>query len=214
MSLVLSILFFVSCSNNATDPNGEQTEVIPKKTYKFDVKTKFSDKIQSAGAKSGVSAFLKKSGWADIGETNENYSVWIMNLVRTRKSDRSVTVDFTLELHTPAMFFDGELIPGCRKHFTVNYKLDADFDIVSKPITPESVINGLSSVVDVANNSPLSKIPSIYLYVGTASAVTKLLPIILNFIDSGTTKEHQLEACYVGGFCYDRIKEWIKAIEK
>jgi len=211
--LYLFIVFtFISCSKDPSSPE-DTKEILPTQFYKFDVKTALSDKLQSTGAKSGLISYLKKSGWADNNEFREDYSLWITNLIRTRKSSNQVILDFNLELRTPAAFFDGDLIPGCRKHFTINYNLDEDVLNVSKPLTPAAILKGFDKVFAKVDNSPIKKIPYIGKYLETAAIFKELLNTILSFIDSGSERENQIEAFYVGLYSYDQVRVWILDIE-
>lgn len=205
------VFIFISCSKDPSSPE-EIKEVLPINFYEFDVKTSLSDKLQSTGAKSGVISYLKKSGWADNNEFGEDYSLWITNLVRTRNNN-IVTVDYNLELRTPAAVFNGDLIPGCRKHFTITYNLDDEVLNVSKPLTPSSIMKGFDKVIAKSNDLKLNKIPFIGKYIENADIFKELLNIILSFIDSGSERENQVEAFYVGAYSYDQVRTWILQIE-
>ena len=109
MLCLVFILFSFSCSDDSSSPSEDSGEWQPTYVndpdpagyYKFDVKTEYSDKVESMGAKNGLIAYLNYAlNWCEVCEYGEDYSIWIKNLQRTY-NDNNTEVKFTLELREP-----------------------------------------------------------------------------------------------------------------
>ncbi|MCA0447304.1 MAG: hypothetical protein LCH54_13855 [Bacteroidetes bacterium] len=75
----------------------------------LDIKTKFSEKIDLAPAKTGTILLLSQSDWAVVRDFGEKYSVWLTNYKREKKGTW-YSVSLTIELRTPSMIRTGALL--------------------------------------------------------------------------------------------------------
>lgn len=75
----------------------------------FDVKTKLAEKSNFVPAKIGVIHFLSNSDKYGVKEFGEDYSLWLKGY-KTSQEEYKIKIEFTLEIHTPAMFREGRLL--------------------------------------------------------------------------------------------------------
>lgn len=198
---LLIAVVFSACSEKSTEPKDE-TIPDPQNNYKFDVKTKFAEKMDVTGAKNGLISFIKSASWCDVVETGEDYSVWIKNCKRTPQSN-NVTVSFDFELRTPAFVSEGDLIKS--KKFTITYDKNANWDDGKGGIDLNELADDLKKFVDIAKWIPgLSSV---------ANYIDRILDFIDPLMDSGEDINHKAEGVIVGSQCYIQLKQWVLEIE-
>jgi len=76
------------------------------------------------GLKNGFIEHIKQSTWAEVGETRENYSVWMTDGIREFISDSIAKISFNFELRGPSMFRKGDLIKKIYFSEEYNFKID------------------------------------------------------------------------------------------
>lgn len=205
-----------SSSNNLVDSFKVNAKPLPmpSKRYKFDIKTKFAQKLDVSGIKEGTINFMKKTGWAEITEIGEEYSVWIKDVDRT-VNNNIVSISYTLELRTAAMFKEGQLI----KSFKVNKNYSS---LVAKNKTfnnSAELINILGAseyLTKIATIIPGIVMPGIGGIVTTGLVNKMINPIMNNTINnmiSGETIDHKAEALMFGVECTAQIQKWILELE-
>jgi hypothetical protein len=100
---------------------------------KLDVKTKLLEKPGVTAIKNGTVLLVMQSEWAEISEFNEDYALWLRNPKRETHGD-SVTLTLDMELRSPSLFSEGDLLDSER--ITVTYAAHGDW---RKQGTPEAV---------------------------------------------------------------------------
>ncbi len=88
----------------------------------FDVKTRFSEKLDLAPAKNGAVLILMASDWGGVREYGEDYALWLHDIRRTHNGD-SITVTLQVELRAASLFGQGTLL-GSRSISAVYHRQD------------------------------------------------------------------------------------------
>lgn len=212
--LLISVLFVTSC-NKTTKPEDSEQYKEPQGNYIFDVKTKFIEKRDITGAKNGTIAYLKKSNWAKVEYTGEDYSVWIKNTYRDNVNDSTISLQFDYELHTPAMFTEGDIIYS--KVLDIEYILNNDW--VGQAGNPDANdVKRLYGVFCKKMEMTKKLLPyAKHLAESTQPQFASFIEIIFNLIDEFMPEENSMyqkaEAVIVGAECYGQLSEWMKDLE-
>ena len=201
--LLIAILF-IACSKQSTEPTDE-TIPDPINNYKFDVKTKFSEKMDVTGAKNGLISYIENAEWCDVVYTKEDYSIWIKNTKRITK-DNNVTVTFDLELRTPAFLTEGDLIKS--KTMTITYDKNAKWNDGKGSIDINALTKDLQKIVNIAKWIPIPQISS------AAFIIDKILINLEPLMNSGEDINQKAEGVIVGIQSFIQLKQWILEIEK
>jgi hypothetical protein len=153
----------VSCEPVPTPEPTPTPSPIPirPRNMKFDVKTKFMEKESLAAAKAGFISYIQQSSWAKTVEFGEDNSLWLTNYKRSRKGNK-ILIEMDLEVRSPAMFREGNLI----KRENLNFEFDASqvkdiqsfrdprlYEVIKKqltgqniPITKKAVFQGMGFI--------------------------------------------------------------------
>jgi len=91
-----------------------------KKTL-LDVKTPLLEKSSLMAAKAGTIYFITQSADLGVREAGEDYALWMKNY-KSRQNGKKITIEYTIELRSPAMFRKGRLIAS--ESLKVTYRLD------------------------------------------------------------------------------------------
>ena len=113
--ILFSILIIITASF-ATSQN---------KIY-IDIKTYIHEKTNFIPAKAGTTYFISQDAKLGIREIGENYSLWLKDYSSEQKG-KNITINYIVELHSPAMIRQGRLIASER--LSVHFSLDDSLDL-------------------------------------------------------------------------------------
>jgi hypothetical protein len=179
-------------------------DITPAKHYKFDVKTKFSEKKAEAPTKAGLITYLKTSGWSEVVEFKENYAVWLKNVHKTDGTNTMLTFD--LELTKPSFFKQGQTLKS--KHFELSYNTGN----VSKKVNLKMVLGEMQKVNDQIATTG-NAIPFLSQATQYTGVVNGVLGLVSNLLPDATAQDKS-EAAIIGGAAYAQIQQWVIDIEK
>ena len=102
------------------------SQPIPKKRYKVDLKTKFSDKKDLNPLKKGLKEQIARSGCFENKEFGEDFSLWVLapDVSREILTDGSKRIIYVclLEVRTPTAFGSGDFIAN--RQVRIEYIID------------------------------------------------------------------------------------------
>ena len=101
------------------------TPGFPQKKVLLDVKTPLLEKSSLMAAKAGTVYFITQSADFGVREAGEDYSLRLKDY-KSSQDGKTVSIEFTVELRSPAMFRKGRLIGSER--LKVKYTLDKKKD--------------------------------------------------------------------------------------
>lgn len=207
-----SIVITSGCSKSVDVPL-TPPDADPTGYYEIDVKTTFTDKYTATGVKNGHIAYMNTKGakWSIVKEIGEDYSFWIKN-VRTTPTKDSTFIRFDLELRTPAMITEGELIEA-RQGYVIAYPNSADFD---KPGNADA--QQIAAFVDytLKRNLAMSKAAiNFAAQIGGVGDITKILDVLQKFFfNESKLKRSQIEGVMVGIVSFSEMRDMLKNVEK
>lgn len=173
---------------------------------KFDVKTSYSDKYSSSGAKNGLIAYLNEANWAEVGEYGEDYSVWINNLKRSQVN-KQVTVSFQFTMNTPANFSNGEVLYS--KDISITYDITNDVEPSNGILDNAKLRAWLKQAKNYLN--------VYYPFSGTLldklGVFDKILDFLSGLMKNGESNTQKAEGALIGNICTNYLKMWLNEIE-
>jgi hypothetical protein len=205
--LQLSAVAFVfsSCTNSVEVVNDPD----PVGYYKLDVKTTFTNKFTATGLKNGHIAYMRLNGskWCVDKEVGEDYSFWIKD-VRTTDIGDSTVLSFNLELRTPAMVTDGNLI-AARNGYRIAYPNSIDLN-VDGPADAVKVAAYVKSALE--RNVKLGKGAAAFASTITGHAeIKQIVEFLLNtFATEAKMKRSQVEGAIVGAISFAEMRDMVK----
>lgn len=208
----LSILITSGCSKSVDAPV-TPPDLDPKGYYGIDVKTTFIDKYTATGVKNGHIAYMNTKGakWSVVKEIGEDYSFWIRN-VKTIPTKDSTFIRFDLELRTPAMITDGELIEA-RRGYVIVYPNSTDFDKEGNADAQQ-----IAAFVDytLKRNITVSKAAiNFAAQMGGAGDISLILNVLQSlFFNDSKLKRSQIEGVLVGIVSFSEMRDMLKNLEK
>lgn len=201
--LFLALFFvFASCTkDNPVEPQSAD----PTGKYKFDVKTTLIEKFANAGAKAGLKANIENSGWAEVVEFGENYSMYIVNAARSNENNK-VYLEFDFELREPEFVTKGDLLKS--KHFYIEYDVNADWNNSINIPDTKALMNWLDKeIAKMRKNDVIDGF-----FGGTLAKADKVVGILnkcMKYLDPTDSAQKQAEAVLVGTLCYSQLRNWM-----
>lgn len=74
---------------------------------RFDVKSGWMEKYNASAVKAGLITALENSSWAEVAETDEEYSLWIKSFIKERRGD-TIFIRAGLEIQEPAALLESK----------------------------------------------------------------------------------------------------------
>jgi hypothetical protein len=207
-SCLFALLVLASFSG-CTTPVEVVPEPDPVGFYAIDVKTTFLNKFTATGLKNGHIAYMRMQGtkWCVDAEIGEDVSFWIVNVQSTAVGDSTV-LSFDLELRSPAMFSNGELIEG-RYGYRIAYPNTADLDEAGAADAAKVAAYVRAAI---ENNKQITKQAAASILKSTGQLQVKLVVdfLVNAFFSEAKIKRSQLEGALVGAITFIEMKNMIR----
>jgi len=197
-------LFFVFASCTKDNPVEPQS-ADPTGNYKFDVKTELIEKFANAGAKAGLKANIENSGWAEVVEFGEEYSMYIVNAERDPKSN-IIHLEFDFELREPEFIIKGKLLKI--KHYSIDYDIKAEWDNTANIPDTKALMTWLEKEITKMRKNDIID----GFFGGTLAKADKVVGILnkcMKYLDPTDSAQKQAEAVLVGTLCYSQLRSWM-----